>query len=37
MAHESQVSFYRKVIQSFPKLDCHGVFGQWALLKWGCH
>jgi len=19
------------------KLDCHGVFGQWALLKWGCY
>jgi len=18
-------------------LDCHGVFGQWALLKWGCY
>jgi len=17
------------------RLDCHGVFGQWALLKWG--
>jgi hypothetical protein len=19
----------------FRLLDCHGVFGQWALLKWG--
>jgi hypothetical protein len=18
-------------------MDCHGVFGRWALLKWGCH
>ena len=31
-------SAVRKSVKLLPKdwnVDCHGVFGQWALLKWG--